>query len=85
MKNSFWNKEKFRFDLTNCVKRFHFADFNNKTMTKTFSSSSPYILAKNLPVRRLHKVNPTFIIFEQPKMSINQAILVRENSHHEIY
>jgi len=85
MKNSFSDKQKFRFGLANHVKRFHFCNFSNKATIKTFSLLPSIFLARISPVRRLHKLGLAFIIFGQTKMSINQASLVRENSHHEIY
>jgi hypothetical protein len=84
MKNSSIDKQKFRFGLTSVVKRFHFLNIVDNSNEKTFSPSFSIFLTSIFPVRRLHKLSPAFIIFEQPKMSINQANLVREISHHEI-
>jgi hypothetical protein len=84
MKNSFSGKQKFRFVLTSYVKRFHYAGIIDNTNKKTFSSLSGTNFTSVLPVPRLHKPSPAFIIFEQQKMSINQASSVREISHHEI-
>jgi hypothetical protein len=85
MKNSFSDKQKFRFGLTTYVKRFHFVDIDNNFTKETFSSLSRQKFTSISPVPRLHKLSPAFIIFEQQKMSINQASSVREISHHEIY
>jgi hypothetical protein len=85
MKNSSIDKQKFRFGLTSIVKRFHFLNIVDNSNEKTFSSSFSIFLTSIFPVRRLHKLSPAFIIFEQPKMSIKQASSVRENGHYGIY